>query len=147
MGEVEDLTERRRAQWRAAKQREKRRKLGLEEPWVPRGADLEGHGERMEYGTPPGCLVWMGARLPNGYGRVWRDGKAKLVHRVALEDKLERELGEGMLACHTCDNPPCFEKEHLFEGTPQDNMDDMTEKGRHYWQWVARERAKKEATG
>jgi hypothetical protein len=34
------------------------------------------------------------------------------------------------LVCHTCDNPPCIQKSHLFEGTISDNAKDAVRKGR-----------------
>lgn len=55
------------------------------------------------------------------------------VHVLALEEKLGRELARGMYACHHCDNRTCCQPEHLFEGTPSDNVQDMMAKGR----WVA----------
>lgn len=39
-------------------------------------------------------------------------------------------IPEGHLICHTCDNPPCINPEHLFTGTMQQNIDDMWAKGR-----------------
>jgi len=34
-----------------------------------------------------------------------------------------------MFACHHCDNPPCCNPAHLFEGTNAENMRDSLNKG------------------
>ena len=34
-------------------------------------------------------------------------------------------------ACHTCDNPGCVNPLHLFDGTNDENVKDMMQKGRH----------------
>jgi len=77
------------------------------------------------------CWVWRGARNAGGYGVV-RDNHRRLilVHRATLVLALGRPLGEGMVARHRCDNPPCARPSHLLEGTQQDNVDDMHERGR-----------------
>ena len=80
------------------------------------------------------CLEWKLGRSTQGYGTYWSGKKQRSgrVHHLALEQKLGRPLREGYLALHHCDNPPCFELEHLYEGTPSDNMHDRMQRG----QWV-----------
>lgn len=54
----------------------------------------------------------------------------RYAHREALEQKLGRPIKPGYGALHHCDNPPCIEPVHLFEGTNADNVHDMIAKGR-----------------
>ena len=71
------------------------------------------------------CWLWKGAKNEAGYG-VIRDGeKLALAHRVSLRLKLGVEDFEGF-ACHTCDNPSCVRPEHLYIGTHEDNMRDLS---------------------
>ena len=76
-----------------------------------------------------GCIEWTGARIPNGYGMKRHHGRQVLVHRWAWE-QANGPIPEGMYVLHHCDNPPCFNIEHLFLGTHADNMRDKMVKGR-----------------
>lgn len=75
------------------------------------------------------CEEWGGYRLSTGYGQVQVKGKKWLAHRYVWTQKVG-PIPEGMNLCHTCDNPSCVNIDHLFVGTQQDNMIDMTSKGR-----------------
>lgn len=79
---------------------------------------------------PNGCLEWQGVRHHRGYGLIRWKGKSVLVHRLRYMLKYGVELGRLDFVCHTCDNPACLADDHLFLGTPRDNMQDCISKGR-----------------
>lgn len=58
------------------------------------------------------------------------DKRLQTVTRLVLAHRLGRPLRHAMQACHTCDNPPCAEPSHLWEGTAADNSRDRDGKGR-----------------
>jgi hypothetical protein len=102
--------------------------------------------------TPNGCWEWHGARSGQ-YRMVSFDGKTIGAHRAAWL-MAKGAIPDGMFVCHRCDNPPCVNPEHLFLGTPTDNVHDMLNKGRHVpptgmRNWAARnpERARGERNG
>lgn len=74
------------------------------------------------------CLLWHGAITSRGYGHVVYNGKLQRVHRLAFYCYYEKEPALNVL--HKCDNRRCWAKQHLFEGTQQENVDDMISKGR-----------------
>lgn len=74
-----------------------------------------------------GCWEWSGLRSARGYGRFGHDSRR--AHRIAWELTFG-PVPDGLLVCHTCDNPPCIRPEHLFLGTDADNARDMVAKGR-----------------
>ena len=84
-----------------------------------------------------GCWEWTQGKSDGGYGRVMVNRKRWLVHRLAAVLWLDFDDNPAKFVCHRCDNPCCFNPEHLFIGTPQDNTDDMVAKGRrnvpHNW--------------
>ena len=81
--------------------------------------------------TARGCWEWRGDRSPGGYGRV-RDYARKLllVHRVTWSIVNGKPIPDGMVVRHSCDNPPCFNPDHLILGTHADNDHDRDVKGR-----------------
>lgn len=78
---------------------------------------------------PNGCLTYMRARSPFGYGVVRYDGKTWRAHRLAWH-LMYGEIPQGLHLLHHCDNPPCLEATHLYLGTQADNMRDRQMRGR-----------------
>lgn len=63
------------------------------------------------------------------YGQFTYQGVHYLAHRLGWE--LENgKMPEELFACHKCDNRKCVRHDHIFPGTPLENMRDMQAKGR-----------------
>ena len=87
---------------------------------------------KVDKSNPEGCWIWTAAtylppRFP--YGRFKYNGATGPAHRVAwiLDGK---EISDGLWVLHKCDNPKCVRPDHLFLGTPLDNVRDCYSKGR-----------------
>ena len=96
-----------------------------------------------------GCLVWTDKRLPRGYGlfytrrykRIYEKGSQHYVAtRVSWAIANGEDPGDRII-CHTCDNPPCVNPDHLYAGTPSENTADMLNRHPLYEGW-----RKKQAT-
>ena len=80
------------------------------------------------------CDEWEGSFFQStGYGRIWVGGKDLHTHRIVMMQEVGH-LERWELVCHRCDNSKCVRLDHLFIGTPKDNMHDMVAKGRHHGQ-------------
>lgn len=75
------------------------------------------------------CWPWDAALFSNGYGAMKHGGKTLKGHRVSYELHKGR-IPDGMYVCHSCDNKSCTNPDHLWIGTPADNMNDKVAKGR-----------------
>lgn len=81
----------------------------------------------MNLATP--CKDWTGPKDKDGYGLSSFKNKTTRTHRIAWMKEVG-EIPPGLCVLHKCDNRACHNVEHLFLGTQQDNLRDMTEKGR-----------------
>jgi hypothetical protein len=87
-----------------------------------------------------GCWLWIEPRSGKvtkwNYPCVSVDGFPWRVSKVSLwvfkGDKRVRTRGRSSQACHTCDNPKCFNPDHLFRGNPRANALDSVNKRRHW---------------
>ena len=69
-----------------------------------------------------GCLIWLGRRSRDGYGKVSVNGKEWYVHRLVWEIANGRPKADGMHIDHTCGQSMCVEADHLEEVTPRENI-------------------------
>lgn len=68
-------------------------------------------------------------RYNTGYGRITVDGKEWLLHRWTWT-QAHGPIPPGVVIRHKCDNPPCYNLEHLEPGTMKDNSEDMVKRNR-----------------
>jgi hypothetical protein len=67
------------------------------------------------------CLVFVGFVDRDGYGKIYYDREKWYVHRLVY---ILTHGPTDLDILHSCDNPPCWNIEHLREGTQADNAQD-----------------------
>lgn len=75
------------------------------------------------------CWEYQGCCGSHGYGQITYKNKGLLTHRASWMVH-KGGIPEGIFVCHSCDYRKCINPEHLFLGTPNDNIQDMSNKGR-----------------
>jgi len=86
---------------------------------------------KVDIQGPDDCWEWRAGRDDQDRG-CFNPGvglPTARAHKFAYE-LVKGPIPQGLCVCHTCDNPPCCNPNHLFPGTRSDNMQDMMRKGR-----------------
>lgn len=97
------------------------------------------------------CWLWTAGRCSSKatYGAFYFEGRDQPAHRVSWILR-NGTIPKGLHVLHHCDTPLCVNPEHLFLGTPQDNMTDKVKKNRQFRpaiRWVCPSNHDKRVTG
>lgn len=83
--------------------------------------------KRMSWGGKRECWPWIGQVVR--YGRVRTPGFCSASHRIIF-GLFVRVPPTDKKVCHSCDNKPCCNPNHLWIGTQLQNVRDCIQKGR-----------------
>lgn len=99
----------------------------------PNQREADRFNERYKKCGKRSCWEWLGKRGKNGYGLFYMirpPRKTFHAHRVAWAMHNDRDIPDGMMICHTCDNRGCVNPAHLYLGTGYDNNSDTVKRNR-----------------
>lgn len=92
--------------------------------------DQERFWAKVDKRGPDDCWPWLGGKGTRGYGAVPIGGRRMRASQASWMIANGKPFPEGMMACHTCDNPPCVNPAHIWPGTMSENLCDARDKGR-----------------
>lgn len=78
------------------------------------------------------CSCWVTNKLSktvSNRSKIGYKGKTRLLYQVSYLLYIG-PIGKGMLILHLCNNPACFNPEHLTQGTAEDNAKQCVDQGR-----------------
>lgn len=78
---------------------------------------------RVDRRGPDECWPWLGSLCGSGYGEFSHAGTKATTHRLAFALDRCRDPGAS-LVLHACDNRPCCNPGHLYEGDDLQNARD-----------------------
>jgi hypothetical protein len=83
-----------------------------------------GHGPKGD------CWEWQNCRDDDGYGCFGVQGRVYRATRIVYSLEHASDDITHLMVCHSCDNPPCCNPDHLSLGTSSSNLEDAARKGR-----------------
>lgn len=92
-------------------------------------ADIERFWSRVDQSHGANaCWPWMRRRNDKGYGQFDVLRRPQFTHRISFV--LTHGHYPENLVLHTCDNPPCCNPAHLYDGTQKQNVADRENRHR-----------------
>lgn len=85
---------------------------------------------------PNSCWLWQGGVDNDGHATIRYKYKSHGIHRLSLHIFRGFDLNSLFPVCHQpiiCNNPNCWNPNHLYEGTALENTLDTIRAGNNYW--------------
>lgn len=95
-------------------------------------SDIKRFNSKFTKVDPQKCWEWKAHISTQGYGVFWWNGSNRVASRISyMIHHGVAHLDKDVEICHTCDNPPCVNPNHLFFGNAKVNAIDRNKKNRH----------------
>jgi hypothetical protein len=107
---------------------------------MPKTNTIKDFWKKVDVKGPNDCWEWQAALNVDGYGMFSYIGRTYKAHRWIYQYMNNKTLSKSICVCHSCDNPPCCNPSHLWEGTTQENTKDRDLKGRFRKTWKLKSR-------